>query len=304
MTTESKAVTKTEPDGPATTLRKLLEARKDQLALLLPVHLTPDRLIRIAVNCVAKNPDLAACSTSSVFASVLAAAELGLEPGGALGHAALVPYKGVCQLQVMYQGWAHLLRQSGDIAGIRAVIVNAKDRFRYVQGDEPCIEHEPFLDGDPGPMTRVYCVVTFKDGFKQREVMSKAQVDKIRDSAQAKNGPAWTNHYDEQAKKTVFKRLRKWLPLSTEKQRRAAEIDDEGGDYVDGEVVQHHHDAALPEETATQRAKAAIKQRRLSERVVDTSTELNGAAELDPAVAAQEAAIDAEIAAKAKTTTT
>ncbi len=283
----SSQITKPPTDTLAT-LRSYLVAQKDALAQVVPKHLTVERLMRVSLNCVSKNPDLAKCSVSSIMRCIQTAAELGLEPGGGLGHAAMIPYNGEATFQVMYRGWAHLMRQSGNIASIEAVIVNAKDVFHHQRGDDPKIIHEPFEDGDPGPMVKVYCIITERDGTKHREVMSKAAVDKIRAISRAKDGNMWVNHYDEAAKKTVFKRLVKWQALTTEEQRKAAELDDD--DYVDADAMPMAP-AVTDEPTATQKAAASVK-RRLA---IQDST---AAEVVDPAIEAQEAAISAEVAAK------
>lgn len=291
MTTETKAVTKTEPDA-VSTLRGMLVAKKAQIAELVPKHLTPERLMRVALNSVAKTPKLQLCTTSSVLQCVITAAELGLEPGGAMGHAYLVPFKETCQLIIGYRGFIHLIRQSGQLASIRAVIVHKRDLFRPTEGLEQSILHEPCIDGDPGEMVHVYCVAKFKDGGHQVERMTKAQVDKVRARSRSANDGPWITDPDEMAKKTCLRRLAKWLPMSTEVER-AFEVDND--DYVDGEVVAQHEAAALPEETATQRAKAALKAKRLV--AVDVPTIPEDA--VDPATVERELAIQAEVDAKA-----
>ena len=55
-----------------------------------------------------------------------------------------------------------------------------------------------------------------KDGSKQCEVMTVADVEKIRQASRGKNSSPWNQHWNEMAKKTVFRRLCKWLPLASE----------------------------------------------------------------------------------------
>lgn len=50
-----------------------------------PKHLTADRMVRLAMLAVSKQPKLAECSGMSILKSMMVASELGLEPGGALG---------------------------------------------------------------------------------------------------------------------------------------------------------------------------------------------------------------------------
>lgn len=221
------------PKDAATQLRDLLAANTKAISSLVPDHLTPDRLMRVAVNCVAKTPGLQKCSPTSLLRSVMAAAEVGLEPGGVLGQFYLVPFGTECTPIIGYRGLLELARRSGQVASIRAVVVRDKDRFRMTEGIEQVIDHEPFLDGDAGPLKYVYAVCRLRDGSVQVEVMSRAQVDAIRSRSRSGSSGPWATDYDEMAKKTVLRRLAKWLPLSSERFVAAVELDNE--DYVDAE---------------------------------------------------------------------
>jgi len=218
------------------TLGDLLRQRKDMIAQLVPKHLTAERLMRVAVNCVAKTPDLQECSPTSLLQCVLVSAELGLEPGGALGHMYLVPFKGVATPIIGYRGLLELAHRSGDVSSIRAVVVRERDKFRLTEGIETIIDHEPYLDGNAGPLKYVYCVIKLKDGGVHVELMNRAQVDAIRARSRAANNGPWVTDYDEMAKKTVARRALKWVPMSSE--RFEAAIERDNADYVDGDVVQ------------------------------------------------------------------
>lgn len=219
----------------SSTLAQMMRDRKAAIEQALPKHLTAERLMRVAVNCVAKSQQLQQCTPISLYRSVLVAAELGLEPGGALGHLYLVPYKNECTAQIGYRGLVHLARQSGEVSTVRTVVVRERDKFRWVEGLHQTIEHEPCLDGDPGQLRFVYCVIGLKDGTFQAELMSRAQIDSVKllSKTASRDDSPWKVHYDEQARKTVAKRALKWAPLSSERYTRALEVDAE--DYVDGE---------------------------------------------------------------------
>lgn len=248
------------------TLAALLRDRKDSIAQLVPQHLTPERLMRVAVNCVAKTPQLQSCSPTSLLQCVLAAAELGLEPGGALGQFYLVPFGNVATPIIGYRGLLELARRSGQIASIRAVVVYTKDTFEMSEGIQQTITHRRYLDGDAGPMRYVYAVAMLKDGSVQVEVMSRAQVDAIRARSRSGNSGPWATDYDEMAKKTVLRRLAKWLPLSSERFDKALELDN--GDYVDGEVMAE----AVTSEAISLKERVAAKTRKV--RIEDVPPEL------------------------------
>lgn len=150
-------------------------------------------------------------------------AQLGLEPGGALGHAYLLPFenrkKGITEVQfiVGYRGMLDLARRSGQIISIEARAVYAADRFHVALGLNPDLTHEPDWEAaDRGPLRFVYAVAKLKDGGTQFEVMSRAEIERVRSQSKAgQNGP-WVTHFDEMAKKTVIRRLFKYLPVSIE----------------------------------------------------------------------------------------
>lgn len=227
----TKAIQRSDPrQQKVINLRDYLEVRKKSLADVLPRHMTPDRVIKVALAAFSKTPKLQECTIESVAQSIMQAAELGLEPGGALGHAYLVPYGNTCTLIPGYRGLIRLARQSGEIDSIETHPVHANDKFTLKFGLNPILEHEPCLDGDPGELRFVYAIARLKDGGHQLEVMTKAQVDKIRSGSKGGNSQAWKDSFDEMARKTVVRRLCKYLPLSPEKSdtlAKALEIDDE-----------------------------------------------------------------------------
>lgn len=198
------------------TLAALLESKKPQLAQVLPKHLTPERLVKIAISAVSKNPALLNCTPESVYLSVAQAAQLGLEPGGVLGGAYLVPYKSTCQLIVGYRGLIDLARRSGQIASIEAHVVRRGDAFDLEFGLTPKLMHKPKLDGAPGEMQFAYAIARLRDGSVQYEVMTKAEIDAIRGRSRSGTSGPWVTDYEEMARKTVLRRLAKYLPLSTE----------------------------------------------------------------------------------------
>lgn len=198
------------------TVRDLLEKAKPRLAEVTPKHLTADRLTRVAIAAMGRTPNLLKCTPASLLNSIMQAAQLGLEPGSALGEAYLVPYKETCQLIVGYRGLISLARRSGQIASIEAHVVHEKDRFVCKYGLASQLEHEPDWSDDPGPVVAVYAVARLKDGATQVEVMTKAQVDAIRKRSRASGDGPWTTDYEEMARKTVVRRICKYLPLSIE----------------------------------------------------------------------------------------
>lgn len=268
--TSSTAIQKEEKHATVNTLLGLLEQRRDSIAQLIPKHLNADRLMKVAVNCVGKTPMLQQCTPVSLLQCIITAAELGLEPGGALGHAYLVPYGKAATLIVGYRGFIQLMRNSGQLASIRAVVVHEKDVFEMREGIEQSIKHKPYLDGDAGPLKYVYCVAKLKDGSVQIELMTRAQVDAIRARSRSGSSGPWQTDYEEMAKKTVVRRIAKYMPLSAEAEK-ALEIDN--GDFIDGEVVGSEAQAVGGAVAGELQAGAAAAKTKRKLGIVDVPTE-------------------------------
>ena len=195
-----------------------------QLQAALPPHIKVERFARIVLTAVQENPKLLECERQSVLRSCLRCAQDGLLPDGR--EAALVHFWNsklnqlIAQYMPMYQGLLKKVRNSGELASIVTHVVYTGDKFRYVLGDEEKIEHEPCDDdAKRGTPRCVYAIARLKDGSIVREVMSKAEVEKVRMSSKMKDGAPWTDWWDQQARKTVLKRLVKWLPSSTDREQ-------------------------------------------------------------------------------------
>ncbi len=210
----------------------MLTAWKGEIANALPRHLSADRMARIALTCFRNTPKLAECKPTSVFAAVLQAAQLGIEPG-LTGEAYLIPYKETCQLIPGYAGLIKLAKQTGQVVDIYAMAVREHDKFSCSFGLDRKLEHAPKAGkgGFPasqkerGEIIGVYAVAVFKDGTRTFVVMGKDEVDRIRDGSsgyqQAKrydrlDKNPWHTHYEEMALKTAIRRLCKTLPKSAE----------------------------------------------------------------------------------------
>ena len=207
---------------------------KTAVAAALPKHLTPDRFVRVALNAFMRTPKLAECTQESVFRCMLDLSALGLEADGRRAH--LIPFKRnvkaaggwqshmECQLIVDYKGLVELAYRSGTISNIHADKVCENDEFDYDRG--LLTRHRINFRASRGPAYAYYARVVFKDGTDIAEVMTVEEVEAIRKRSKSANDGPWVTDFDEMAKKTVFRRLSKWLTLSSEF-RDALEKDDD-----------------------------------------------------------------------------
>jgi len=188
------------------------DAMKQQFATALPSHLSPDRFARVAITALTRTPKLQSCTQESFFKCLLDLSAMGLEPDGRRAH--LIPYGRECTLVLDYKGLVELVRRSGDVVKIHADVVCENDTFTHNMGQ--VTEHTYDISKDRGEIIAAYAQVALKDGSTQSEIMSRAEIDEIKNKSRAgKSGP-WVSNYGEMSKKTAFRRLTKWLTLSPE----------------------------------------------------------------------------------------
>ncbi len=225
-------VTPSAPSAPAVatpkpktaTIRDQIESPKfaEQIAKVLPKILTPERFVRVAVTAMLKTPKLAECTQGSLLNCLLQLAQYGLEPDGRRAH--LIPYKDQCTLIIDYKGIAELVMRSGLVSYLHADIVCENDVFEWDMGEIK--KHTIDLKKPRGEAYAFYALCRFKDGTTKAEVMHREEVEAIRKRSRAGSSGPWVTDFNEMAKKTAFRRLSKWLPLSPDV-RDAAENDDD-----------------------------------------------------------------------------
>lgn len=207
----------------ATAVRQLLSSDvvQTQIAKALPAICKPERFMRIAVTAITKNPKLAECTQESLMGCLLDLAQLGIEADGRRAH--LIPYGTTCTLILDYKGIVELVKRGGEVVTIHADKVCKNDDFKVDMGEIK--KHSIDYSRDRGEAYAYYAYAKMKDGSLQTEVMTKAEVEKIRQGSKGKNSSPWSQHFDEMGKKTVFRRLAKWLPMLPEVAQKMDEVE-------------------------------------------------------------------------------
>ena len=218
------------------------------VAHVLPKHLTPDRFVRIAIMAITRTPKLAECDQASFFGALMTLSQLGLEPDGRRAH--LIPFRNTkrncmeCQLIVDWKGLAELAMRSGMVSYLHADIVSDGDLFEYDMGR--VVKHVPWFlrrdeskPQDPGDVIAAYAFAEFKDGTRKAEVLSIREVEGIRARSKSADSGPWVTDWSEMAKKTAFRRLSKWLPLSPEFRDAVDKDDEASGITTTVEDLQH-----------------------------------------------------------------
>lgn len=160
-------------------------------------------------------------SPSSMFASILAGAEVGLIPSDMLGEFYLIPRKVDGKMavtpQIGYKGLVNVLLRSGDITKIHTECVFEGDEFEAIYGLEQNIIHKPNFDADRSSITLkyVYAVAKLKNGDHQFTVLSKGDIIKIQSMSRYNNDLYFNDKKDPNfwmIKKVALVQLAKMLP--------------------------------------------------------------------------------------------
>lgn len=205
---------------------------KAQVAASLPKHLTAERYLSVARATINGSPKLQECTVESVLDCILRVSQLGIELDGRRAH--LIPYGKKCTLVVDYKGIAELVRRSGTVKAIHIDVVCENDFFEFQHGTDKHLIHRPVLKN----RGKIVCAYSFVNltGDDEFDVMDLDDILMIMENskgyqyaiAEKKDHP-WISSFPEMAKKTVFRRHSKILPLSPEI-RSSLEIDDDAID--------------------------------------------------------------------------
>lgn len=147
-----------------------------------------------------------------------------------------------------YRGVIALALSSGQVTSLNAQAVHRHDRFDYAYGLNERLEHVP-AEGDRGDITHFYAYVKLKEGGYHFEVLSRAEVDTVRDRSESyqayragrTGNSAWVTGYAEMGKETVLRRIAEYLPLAVQKA-----VLDELGEIV-ASLPQAEEPAPVPE---------------------------------------------------------
>jgi recombination protein RecT len=135
---------------------------------------------------------------SSMFASILAGAEIGLIPSDMIGEFYLIPrnlkqsdgkYRMSVTPLIGYKGLHNILLRSGDVTRIHTEVVYEGDVFEPIYGLEPNIIHKPNFDvpRSADKIKYAYAVAKMKSGEYQFAVMTRAEIETIKNLSKIPN---------------------------------------------------------------------------------------------------------------------
>lgn len=188
-----------------------------------------ERLIKVAYDAWARNPQLLKCSAESVVVAVKRAAALRLDLAPEMGQAALVPRWNsktnsleAC-FEPEYGGLIDLAMRGGKVKSVRARVVYDCDAFSYQEGLAPRIEHVPNLGREESSeLIATYAVAELEGGGQAFVVLGRRDVEKRRASSSSWQAKAkgkirettWDTHPEAMWAKSAVRALAKFLPKS------------------------------------------------------------------------------------------
>lgn len=238
----------------ASSMRNFIMKMSDQIKTALPANITGERMCRIAMTAISKNPKLAECTQNSFMGALLTSAQLGLECNTPLGQAYLIPFYNSkakttdCEFQLGYQGLIDLCYRTKQYKTIQARVVYEGDDFTYEYGLEEKLIHRPKEQSNT-PIY-VYAYYELINGAKSFEVMSWDAIMEYAKKYSMAVQKGWTSPWqtnpEEMAKKTMLKKVLKFAPKAVEVAEAVAQdsaiiktniIQDNGHTYLDKDIL-------------------------------------------------------------------
>lgn len=190
--------------------------------------------LSFAIQAVNSNTALSKCNAIDVAKCVYNLAITGLSLNPVMKLAYLVPMKGEVVVFPSYQGLVKLINDTGSVSVIQAKIVYEGDEFEEIEGSTPQIIHKPKRLTKKIKMAYACC--TLPNGEKMQEVMDLEELEGIRARSEGyrafkegkiKSTP-WVSDMTEMCRKTVLKRLVKYIPKTDRwiKVQEAINLDD------------------------------------------------------------------------------
>ena len=198
-----------------------------------------------------KNPYLQKATFESVLSAMANVANIGLTLNPALKLAYLVPrYNGqtrtleVC-LEPSYQGLVKLVTDTGSAKSLYAYLIREGDDFTHKLGTNVEIDHKPKFPASD-KIIGVYAVAILADGTKQVEIMEAKDIESIRERSESyksyKAGKTkqciWVTDEGEMFRKTIIRRITKYLPKTEmwDKIAKAIELDEQDYKISEGQA--------------------------------------------------------------------
>lgn len=253
-------------------LNQIQEALMKQIAEkvgAMPEGFNKDRFI---LNCITlirdmlkdkkKRENLNGISADSIALCMIKGAFLGLD--FLSGECYAIPYGGEMNFQTDYKGEIKVCKKHSiqPIKDIFAKVVREGDLYdEGVEDGKQKLVFKP-LPFNNGKMIGAFAIVTYTDGSMMYESMSADEIEGVRQNySKAKDSDAWKKSYGEMYRKTVIRRLSKYIEKDFDQVEQLMAYDEGGGvEFQNGLLsTSRQKAAALPEKVEPVDAFASVK---------------------------------------------
>lgn len=206
------------------------------------------REISFAVQHINKNAQLQKCTALSLMTAVMNISNIGLSLNPAAKESYLIPrYNSASKqmeaaLEPSYIGLVKLLTDSGSITSVLCQLVYQGDKFEIdlANNVNPVIHKPELVKSKRGNVIGCYALATLPDKTRQVEFMDIEEINTIRDRSETykafKSGKiqscTWVSDQGEMSRKTVIKRIYKYLPRTDRMTVIDKAIETDNADYV------------------------------------------------------------------------
>ncbi len=257
-------------------VRDQLNDSRAMIQPVLPAHVDFDTCVARMYKHLYEHPELAECTTGSLFWAFVQASEVGLSVGGFFGEGFIIPFgsprnpnsRKKARFVPGYKGLVKLAYQSPLVHRIDAFVVFEKDEFVPDLGTNS-VRYVPYLgQDDPGKPIAAYTQIQLASGAVKHDVMPMWALERIRKSAPGlrKSDHPWNTHPLEMYRKTGLRHALKDAPKASEVDRaieqalRLDELSESADAYDEVAQLPGFDDDGEPV-TRTDQAKARIQAR-------------------------------------------
>lgn len=231
--------------------------------------------ISFALQIINKSNKLKDCTPESKLAAVINIANIGLTLNPVAKEACLVPRwnnqlkLNECSLEPMYPGLVKLLTDAGSVKSMVTNVVYENDKITINKADNinPVLHLPELISSKKGEIIGCYSVATLIDGTRQAEWMDVIELNGIKQRSETFQAHAagkiktctWVTDESEMMRKTVIKRIFKYLPRTEKMEKIDNAITLDNTDYTASESQLQYIEALLHTSTLEPRQVEALE---------------------------------------------
>lgn len=200
-------------EGILNDVRNHMTQHVEDFRSVLPEKISFEKFLTTMLNYLRKNPDFfdKFNDKDSMLQAALQAAGDGMLIDGR--QAVLSTFKGKAAYMVMIRGLLLKAYESGKVKKIDSRVVYTDEEFDvWIEDGDAKMIHRPKFSSDPKRTVKaVYATAETIDGGRYIEVMEYDEIANIQ--RMSKSGAIWSAWWSEMARKTVLRRMLKYMPL-------------------------------------------------------------------------------------------